>query len=256
MSEKQKTYHLMILDRSSSMNSVRDATISGLNEQLESIRKAAEDFDDQEQIVCFVTFSNEVDTTQIWNQKIEDIEDFNRDTYSPDGMTALYDAIGMGVNKLRSQVENELANRQANVVITVFTDGQENMSREFTNASEVRELVEGIQETGQWTVAFIGCGGEEVFSVAQSMGIARGNTMSYDAGAEGTTRAFASMSNARYARTMMYSQSLNEESVTAKDINKKADFFANIDLDDDVIVGGDVSDETPLPETDGPDSAV
>lgn len=243
MSEKQKTYHLMILDKSSSMNSVRDATISGLNEQLSSIRKASEDFDDQEQIVSFVTFSNDVDTTQLWNEKISDIIDFDNDSYNPSGMTSLYDAIGMGIDKLRNQIESELAERKTNVVVTIFTDGQENASKEYVG-QQVRELVESIQETGQWTVAFIGCG-DNVFEVAQSIGISIGNTMSYDAGVEGTTRAFTSMSQARYGRAQCYSESISK-GLTCDDVNLEADFFAKIDLDDN----------PPTMETDGPDSAI
>lgn len=231
MSEKQKTYHLMILDRSSSMNSVRDATISGLNEQLDSIRKAAGDFDDQEQVVCFVTFSNNVDTEQLWDKKIGDIDKFDRNSYSPSGMTALYDAIGMGINKLRNQITEDLADRKANVVVTIFTDGHENMSQEFKDKTIVKALVEEIQETGQWTVAFIGCG-DDVFDVAQSIGVARGNTMSYDAGEEGTTEAFTSMSNARYLRTQNYSKSISR-GVSCEAVNLEADFFAfNPDLNE------------------------
>jgi Mg-chelatase subunit ChlD len=231
MSEKQKTYHLMILDKSSSMNYVRAATISGLNEQLASIRKASEDFDDQEQVVCFVTFSEEVDTTQLWNEKISDVEDFTTETYRPDGWTALYDAIGMGVNKLRNQIADDLAERKANVVVTIFTDGHENKSKEFQTAAEVRTLTEEIQETGQWTVAFIGCG-DDVFDVAQSMGVQRGNTMSYSAGIEGTTRAMTSMSQALYSRAEKYSDSISK-GISCEAVNLEADFFAfNPDLDD------------------------
>jgi len=233
MSDKQKTYHLMILDRSSSMNSVRDVTISGLNEQLESIRKAATDFEDQEQVVCFVTFASDVDMDQIWDVGIDDIEDFTMRTYSPNGMTALYDAIGMGINKLRNQIADDLAERKANVVVTIFTDGQENQSQEFTTALEVRTLTEEIQETGQWTVAFIGAGGEDVFSVAQSMGVNRGNTMAYDLGPEGTTRAMTSMSNALYMRAQNYSKSISEGVTDMSVVNNEVDFFDNIDLDDD-----------------------
>jgi len=232
MSDKQKTYHLMLLDKSSSMNGVRDATISGLNEQLASIRKAAEDFDDQEQVVCFVTFSSDVELEQIWDEAIENIEDFTRETYEPDGMTALYDAIGMGINKLRNQIASDLAERKANVVVTIFTDGFENRSQEFTTAAEVRTLTEEIQETGQWTVAFIGAGGEDVFRVAQSMGVARGNTMSYDIGNEGTRGAMTSMSNARYMRAESYSKSLDMGITDMTIVNQGADFFENIDLED------------------------
>lgn len=223
----------MILDNSSSMNSVRDATISGLNEQLDSIRKAAEDFDNQEQIVCFVTFDTEVNTTQLWNEKIEDVKNFTRTTYNPDGWTALYDAIGMGVNKLRNQISEELAERKANAVVTIFTDGDENHSREFKSASEVRTLTEEIQETGQWTVAFIGCGDEDVYRVAQSMGVARGNTMSYNAGVAGTARAMTSMSKSLYTRAEAYSQSLDMGITDMTKVNQEMDFFAiNPDLDD------------------------
>ncbi len=244
MSEKQKTYHLMILDRSTSMNSVRAVTISGLNEQLASIKKAEEDFDDQEQVVCFVTFSDNVEMEQIWDAKISDIEDFDSSSYNPSGMTALYDAIGMGINKLRNQIQSDLEERKANVVVTIFTDGNENMSKEFREPSQVKELVDEIQETGQWTVAFIGCG-DDVFDVAESIGISRGNTMAYDEGTEGTTRAFASMSEARYGRSQLYSQSISVGKST-EEVNNNVNFFGQIDLEDN----------PPTIQTDGPDSAV
>jgi uncharacterized protein YegL len=243
MSKKQKTYHLMILDKSGSMGSVRDVTISGLNEQLGSIKKAEEDFLDQEQIVCFVTFNNNVDTDQIWNSKITDIEDFNQTSYAPGGMTALYDAVGMGIDKLKDQIKDELASRSANVVVTIFTDGSENVSREYSG-SQVKELIEEIQEAGQWTVAFVGCG-DDVFNVAEAMGISRGNTMAYDAGVEGTTRAFTSMSQARYGRAQSYSQA-NTKGISTANVNNEVDFFENIDLEDN----------PPTMQTDGPDSAI
>jgi hypothetical protein len=70
-----------------------------------------------------------------------------------------------------------------------------------------------------------------VYAVAQSFGISRGNTMAYNAGAEGTTEAFASMSQARYMRSQSYSESISKGLDTA-DVNNNVDFFANIDLDD------------------------
>ena len=221
----------MILDKSGSMNSVRDATISGLNEQLDSIKQASEDFDNQEQIVCFVTFNSDVDTEQVWNEKIEDVDNFTRESYVPCSLTSLHDAIGMGINKLRNEIQDELSNRQANVVVTIFTDGQENTSKEFSG-SDVRDLVNEVQDSGQWTVAFVGCGGEEVFNVAQSLGVSRGNTMSYSSGEAGTSEAFTTMSHARYSRSMMYSSSLDEGVKDMTEVNDHG-FFDNIDLDDD-----------------------
>lgn len=228
MSNKQKTYHLMILDSSSSMGIVRDATISGLNEQLHSVRQATEDFQDQEQILCFVTFGSTVNKEQLWNQKVNDIEDFNRESYTPAGGTALWDAIGMGITKLRNEIEEELSKRQANVVVTIFTDGQENASKEY-QGTQVKSLIEEVKNSGQWTVAFVGCG-DNVFNTAAMLGISRGDTLSYNGSEDGMTSAFKSMSNARYERTQLYSQSVSDKTTTRK-INTQVDFFKNIDID-------------------------
>ena len=73
MSEKLKTYHLMILDKSGSMQSVKEVTISGLNEQLQSIKTSQEEHDDQEQIACFVTFNGNVECETLWSSQINDV---------------------------------------------------------------------------------------------------------------------------------------------------------------------------------------
>jgi len=220
---KVKTYHLMILDKSGSMETVRDVTISGLNEQLQSIRKSAKDFDNQEQIVCFSTFSNEVDISSVWNKEISKIEDFTRETYNPTGFTALLDAIGVSVNKLKEEIKAELAERKANVILTIFTDGQENSSHQY-NWADIKGLIKSIRESGQWTVAFIGCG-ENVFDVADQMGIEKGNTLRYQAGEEGTQNAFRSMSVARSRRTESYSDSLDKGLIDTSGINDSMSFF-------------------------------
>jgi len=233
---KQKVYHLIILDKSGSMSSVRETTISGLNEQLQSIKKAEEDFKDQEQIVSLVTFNSNVEHTSLWNKSINDIQDFTSDNYDPGGMTALHDAIGISVSQLRQEISKELSNRQANVIITIFTDGQENASKEY-KGQQVANMVKEIQETGQWTVAFMGCG-DDVFDVAQSMNIRAGNTMQYTAGLDGTRNAFQTMANSRYERSKKYSTAINNSKVAPTDVNQKDDFFGHqnpphLDLDPD-----------------------
>jgi len=49
-------YHLIILDRSGSMGSVKLETIKGVNTQIESMRADAKEFENQEHIYCLVTF--------------------------------------------------------------------------------------------------------------------------------------------------------------------------------------------------------
>lgn len=235
MSDKVKIYNLIVLDKSSSMSCVRDVTIEGLNEQLQSIRKSQEDFPDQEQIICFATFSNNVDCDLRWNKPISEVDDFTEEDYSPSGMTALHDAVGVGISKLREEIKDALANRAATVMVSIFTDGQENCSKEF-NGEQAKALVEQVKQGGMWTVSFIGCG-DNVFDVASSYGISRGDTMSYAAGAEGTQRAFMSLSTSRSIRNAAYSQAfskgLGAEDLAAEisSLNNDGNFFDNLDIE-------------------------
>ena len=234
MAEKLKTYHLMIIDKSGSMENVRDVTISGLNENLQSIRKAQEDFEDQEQIACMVTFNGgvwepgeQVDHISCWKKATGEVQDFTRDNYAPLGGTPLLDAVGISISKLREEIKDELLERKATVVVTIFTDGQENTSREYSQ-QQIKDLITEIKETGQWTVAFAGCG-DNVFEVAASMNIGRGSTMAYAAGSIGTQHAFRSMATGRYDKSMKYSAAMAEGEDVVNE-NLKDDLFQNLDI--------------------------
>jgi uncharacterized protein YegL len=235
MSTKVKIYNLIVLDKSSSMSCVRDVTIEGLNEQLQSIRKSQEDFPEQEQILCFATFSNNVDCDLRWNKPISEVDDFTTEDYSPQGMTALHDAVGVGITKLREEIKDALANRSATVMVSIFTDGQENCSKEF-NRQQSKALVGEVKEGGMWTVSFIGCG-NDVFDVAEGYGIGRGDTLSYTAGAAGTQRAFMSMSKSRSVRNAAYSQTFSKGleaddlATELESLNNDGNFFDNLDIE-------------------------
>jgi uncharacterized protein YegL len=222
-SNQVKTYNLMILDKSGSMDSVRDVTISGLNEQLLSIKTSAKDYPDQEQIICLVTFSSNVNT-DVWMKSIKDVDNFNRESYIPNGGTALFDAIGISITKLKNEIKDELSERKANVILTIFTDGDENASHEY-NGKDVKTLIDKTKDSGQWTVAFLGCG-ENVFDVAEAFGITRGNTLCYNAGVDGTADAFKTMSAARTMRAASYSCCISKGLDTSK-VNEQLDFFAD-----------------------------
>ena len=233
MSEKIKTYHLVILDKSGSMNHVRQVTLDGLNEQIQSARQSQTDLEDQEQIICLTTFNAQVDSNLRWNVSIDDVQDFVEEDYVPMGGTALNDAICLSINKLKEEIEEELYNRKANVMVTILTDGHENASTQFS-ASQAKELVEEVKATGRWTVSFIGCG-DDVFETAASYGISHGNTLSFAAGAAGTQNAFTTLANSRSVRNAAYSEVYtsnmgeDEKAAAASCLNSDASFF-NLDI--------------------------
>jgi len=223
---KIRIYNLIILDKSGSMETVKDVTINGLNEQLQSIRKSQKDYPEQEQIVCFSTFNDKVDCDLKWRVPISEIKDFVSSDYYPNGMTALHDAIGISISKLRKEISKELSNRTSNIMICIFTDGEENCSKEFSN-SQAKELIEDVKKSGLWTVSFIGCG-ENVFEVAHSYGIKKGDTLQYDLGIEGTHSAFSCLASKRYEKSANYSKtysSIIDKDVLDEEINK----ISNID---------------------------
>jgi hypothetical protein len=190
---KHEIHHLLILDKSGSMGSVVKETISGFNENLVSIRG----FDDPniDQHVSVVLFDAEVEMPS-WRVKADKIEDLNDKTYILGSTTALYDAIGMGVAKLRTDIGDKINDKNANVIVTVFTDGGENSSNEFSDFSKLKAMMDELRSTRMWTFTFIGCS-EDGLGQAADLGFGAGATMAYVAGGHGTKAAMSATSRGR-----------------------------------------------------------
>lgn len=75
-------------------------------------------------------------------------------TWRPDGLSAMNDALFDTILMLRSRWESERSMRATRVTLKVITVGSDNASREHTLA-EVRRLIHELQETGEWTFAFL-----------------------------------------------------------------------------------------------------
>jgi hypothetical protein len=207
-----KIYHLIILDNSASMASVTMQTIEGVNTQLKTIKADADEFKDQEHIFCLVTFGDKI-KYDVWKQAANTIEELTNKTYIANGWsTAMCDAIGGGINGLRNEIVEELKNEDTKVFVNIFTDGYENSSKEF-DAKDCKELIEEVQQTGQWVVAMVGCE-ENVFEEAAKMGIHQGNTVKYARGAVGTQVAMQHLSRARHKMSDDVSKGLYSSDTT------------------------------------------
>jgi Mg-chelatase subunit ChlD len=146
-------YNLLILDESGSMEVVREATIRGFNELVQSVQGLAREFADKKQVVSLTTFNGAGIRETLFLQDASALKPLTLADYRPDSMTPLHDAIGQSVSKLR----NVLATTGATdyqVLVTVLTDGEENASKEFTRPV-IRQLIEQLKEQG-WTFTYIG----------------------------------------------------------------------------------------------------
>ena len=142
---------IFLLDKSGSMDSVLDDTIGGFNSFL------------REQVplggtLTLYTFSDTC-KCEYRDVPIEDVSPLDRDTYIPQGNTALYDSMG--------QILKDYKGKQG--IFVVLTDGQENSSRKYTKA-HVKDLI----EASKLEVMYVGV---DLDSAAE-IGIR--NTVSYD----------------------------------------------------------------------------
>lgn len=173
---KNRIFNLIIIDESGSMFSIKQQAISGLNETIQTIRKAQADHPDQEHFVSLVSFNTENIKTIHKCIPASDIKEIDADKYLPNSSTPLYDAMGFAINDLRKNVAEV-----DTVLVTVITDGYENASREYSGKA-IKALVEESKTNG-WIFTYIGANQDaEKFA----HGIAINNALNFEASDEGT----------------------------------------------------------------------
>ncbi|MBQ0085967.1 MAG: VWA domain-containing protein [Prevotella sp.] len=173
---KTRVFNLLILDESGSMSSIEKQAVDSVNETLQSVRAAQKKYEDQEHFVSFVTFNSDGIKTILDRAEAQKAEDITPAQFNPACCTPLYDAIGISVNKLKkSVVEND------KVLVTIITDGYENASKEYNQAS-IKALTEKLGKE-VWTFAYIGAN-QDAMAVSHGLGIK--NAMNFQATVCGT----------------------------------------------------------------------
>ena len=175
-----------ILDKSGSMELVRNATISGFNEYISTLNN-----DDAKYEITLTVFDTEV--TKLYEKaKPKDIL-LSKEEYVPSGMTALYDAACSALKKIKG-------GRVKNVVV-IMTDGEENSSKEYTE-KDFQEIVKKLDEKKNWTFVYLGAN-QDSWAVAQRFGFERGNVANIDY----TPDAFYHATRVMAASTMAFARS-------------------------------------------------
>ena len=102
---KRTVHNLIILDESGSMESIKQATITGFNEVVQTIKGVEKQFPEQKHYVSLVTFNGLGIKTRLFAEKVKTLREIDEKSFQPDSMTPLYDAIGFSVNKLQREIE-------------------------------------------------------------------------------------------------------------------------------------------------------
>lgn len=178
---KTRVFNLIIVDESGSMRCIERQALSGLNETLQTIRKAQEKYPEQEQIVSILPF--ESGNIRLLRDKvsINEIEDLKDDEYNPGGCTPLFDAIGIGISSIKKSVSDD-----DSVLVTIITDGEENASREYSGKA-IASMIDELKKEKGWMFTYIGAN-QDAVKVAMSMNI--GNALNFEQSEEGTAEMF------------------------------------------------------------------
>lgn len=182
MADPNYVHIITILDRSGSMESIKNDTIGGINafvaDQAKQTGKCT---------MTLVQFDTVYETLYSF-VNAKDVEPRNTGNYIPRGGTALLDAIGRTIisegQALAAMPESQ---RPGLVLLTIVTDGEENSSREMSY-SKVKEMIEHQQEKYSWKNSYIGTGG---LKDAQLLGIESSNSVLGGQGGSGIRGAFA-----------------------------------------------------------------
>lgn len=176
--QKTQVFNVIILDRSGSMQRLRQAAVDGFNETLAGIKKAQEKFTDtQEHYVSLVTFCS-CETRNVFDKvPVDEARPLSINDYEPCCCTPLFDAMGFTLTAMHKHVKDM---DDVAVVVTIITDGIENASKEY-NGSSIKALVEALRKEG-WTFTYMGAN-QDAMEVAMSMSIR--NARNFDYSSEG-----------------------------------------------------------------------
>ena len=180
----------VILDRSGSMQSVCEPTISGFNEFL---RTQQRQHDGGGALMSLTQFDDRYEVNFV-GEPIENVPELDTHSYVPRGWTALFDAIGRTIHEVEAWMRAH--GWHDRVLVLIVTDGQENASKEY-GFEAVRALIEQKEKDG-WNFAYMGAN-QDSFAVAGSLSIRADFTANYDATAAGTLGSFRRMADSTLA---------------------------------------------------------
>jgi Mg-chelatase subunit ChlD len=187
--ESDCTHRTAILDRSGSMESIREDIIGGFNAFVQDQQKQP-----GTATLTLVQFDTQ-DSYEIVHQfkPIGAIPTLTRETYVPRSGTPLLDALGRGINDLERAIAGMGKEESpSKVVVVIITDGQENSSQEFSR-DQVVKMIKERSDKDDWQFVFLSADMAAIGD-AMSYGIQREAALLFDKTREGTVGALASLS--------------------------------------------------------------
>ena len=179
------THIYFLLDRSGSMESMRDDVIGGFNAFLRE-----QVADGRDAVMTLVQFDTHNAHEVLANAKpLDQVPPLSAATFEPRGGTPLFDAMGTLITEASRR--GEVEDGREVVIFVTFTDGEENSSREFSK-DKVFALVDDRTTKG-WTFVYLGAN-QDSYGEGGRVGFSADSIQDFEASADGTAMVFSSLS--------------------------------------------------------------
>ncbi len=185
------THCTILLDRSGSMDKVKDETIASCNNFLREQKKIVGDL-----TLTLAQFNSSISITEHM-KPIAEVKELTSSSFKPDGFTALLDSLAkmiISTGEVLSNMKEE--DRPSKVVFVVITDGHENASEEYKGESgkaKIAEMIKHQTEIYSWDFVFLGAN-QDSFATAKSMNIDTKDVQNFDHTSSGVKLMFTSLS--------------------------------------------------------------
>lgn len=185
--QKELIEMVFILDRSGSMAHLTQDTIDGFNAMIHK-QKGLEGH----AIVSTILFDDKFEV--LYNRvPLHELRPLSKKTYYVRGSTALYDAIGRSITKVKAlQRQDEVKPTQT--IFIINTDGYENASHEYT-IQEVKRMITSERIDHDWQFIFMGANIDAI-EIASQIGIEKKHAKNYHPDGIGVKYNYAAMSDA------------------------------------------------------------
>ncbi len=184
----ETTLLTLVVDRSGSMTDIKDDMEGGIKTLIEEQAR--------EEGECLVTLTQFDDHYEVVTDEVP-AADMPPYRLVPRGSTALLDAIGRTIAMVHARIQGiDPADRPANVMFAVITDGMENASKEWTRL-QVMDSVKTRTAEG-WHFTFLGAD-QDAVQEGRGLGVDARASLTFDKSADGVTGAIRSAS-ASYSR--------------------------------------------------------
>lgn len=205
--KKNYTHISLILDRSGSMEPIKQDTIGGFNEFLQKQKE-----EKGECTFSMIQFDNEYNVVYSF-VPIKEVSELDEKTFIPRASTALHDAIGRTIASTGEELSkiNE-SQRPERVLLVILTDGYENASQEYSS-QQIIDLIKTQTEKYNWQFIYLGAG-QDAIAIAGELGIKAGNAMSFVSNSRGVDASYMSMS-----KTMSNYRNMSSKQYLSKDNN-------------------------------------